>query len=220
MKPIKIAITEDHQMVIDGLTSIIEMEDDLEVIFTANNGQQLLDQMEIQLPDVILMDVNMPVMDGMETTKKVSEKYPKIPVLMLTMHDDLRIVKETLKIGAKGFVIKNTSATELINGIKEVHIGNTFYSKSISKKMMDEMFGHAEKSNQKNDIAVMPSSLTKRETEILKLICQEYTSSEMSEQLFISTNTVETHRKNLLRKVGVKNTAGLVKYALKNKITS
>jgi len=214
---IKIGIAEDHQLVIDGLKSLLEEYNDIKVMLTALNGKDLLDGLKNEQPDVILMDINMPEIDGLEATKIIKSDYPAIKVLIVSMHDDLRLIKELLKIGADGFVLKNTGIDEIKKAIDTIVNGGTYFCKPISDKIMKALMQNKPvKINSKS--SVLPVSITKRELEILKLICMEYTSSQIAGELFISINTVETHRKNLLSKLNCKNSVGLVKWAIKEGI--
>jgi len=204
----KIIIADDHQMFIDGLKSLLNTNNQLEIVGEANNGKQLLELLANTPSDIVLMDVNMPEMDGVEATKQLAQHYPHIKVLMLTMFNTRDYIEKLLKAGAHGYILKNTGKEELFEAIEKVMAGESYFSKEVTERIMEGL--QRKKTIEKDPMMV---ELTDREKEVLKLIVQEMTSNEIAEKLFISFHTVETHRKNLISKLGVKNIAGLVKYA-------
>jgi len=211
-KILNIGIAEDHQVMIDGLTALLEEFDDIRVTIKANNGVKLLEQLETQQPDVILMDINMPEMDGIEASKHVKEKYPETAIVILSMFDDVKLIKECLKAGVDGYLLKETGIDELKEAIINVANGETHFSKPVADKiLLRKSKEKPRKSNYKQ--ADLPLSLTNREVEVLQLICDEYTSNEIAAELYISVNTVETHRRHLLEKTKSRNIAGLYRYA-------
>jgi len=155
-------------------------------------------------------------MDGLETIKLLKHDYPKINTIVLSTLDEIKLIRKMLKLGAMGYVLKNTSCNELVNAIKTVHKGNYYFTPAVQKAIIVK--DKPEKKERKKAYSQdgHHASLTKRELEILKLIAEEYTGAEIAEHLFISKNTVETHRKNMVQKLGVKNIVGLVKYAIKH----
>ncbi len=211
---IKVIVADDHQLVIDGIRSLLSTVENIEVIGEALDGRELLNLLEKLHPDIILMDINMPKMDGMKATEQIREKYQEIKVLVLSTYDDVRLVREILKLGASGYILKSSSKDEMITAIRTLHQGGNYFSRELSDKMMRSMMQDGSLDSSREPL--LPVSLTRRETEVLRLIAMEYTGNEISEQLHISINTVETHRKNLLRKLKAKNTAGLVRYAMKH----
>lgn len=204
----KIIIADDHQMFIDGLKSLLSTNNQIELVGEANNGKQLLELLANTSTDIVLMDVNMPEMDGVEATKQLAQNYPHIKVLMLTMFNTRDYIEKLLKAGAHGYILKNTGKEELFEAIEKVMAGESYFSKEVTERIMEGL--QRKKTIEKDPMMV---ELTDREKEVLKLIVQEMTSNEIAEKLFISFHTVETHRKNLISKLGVKNIAGLVKYA-------
>lgn len=208
---IKIIIADDHQLFIDGIKSIIKSIKNLEISAEVNNGKQLLEHLSKQGCDVILMDINMPDMDGIEATKEVKKRYPNIKIIMLTMYSSRDYIEKLLRVGADGYILKNTGKEELQKAIETVHQGESYFSAEVTERIMEGL--QKKKSAEKNSFMV---ELTEREIDVLKLIVQELTTSEIAEKLFISTHTVETHRKNLISKLNVRNIAGLVKYAMQN----
>jgi two-component system nitrate/nitrite response regulator NarL len=202
---INIMIADDHKMIIDGLTSMLATEAGVKVTAEASSGRELLEKMQYSPVDIILMDINMPELDGIEATRKVKAKYPAVRILVISMYNNPEFIRSLLEAGASGYILKNTGKDELMEAIRQVHAGHNYYGKEVTKVMMESLRGSSPNSN---------FSLTNREKEVLKLIVEECTTSEIAERLFISTHTVETHRKNLLSKLNLKNTAGLVKYAI------
>lgn len=217
MENIKIFVVDDHPIFINGIVSLLKGADGFTIVGTAVNGLELLEKIPSTQPDIILMDINMPVMDGVEATKKVKVQYPEIKVIMLTMHNELRLIKELLEIGARGYVLKNISRDDLINAIEIVSNGRPYLDPNVQEKMIE---GISNVDDEKLDLedAKLIENITTREMEILQLIALGLTSLDISNRLFISKNTVETHRKNLLGKLNVKNTAALLKYAYKHKL--
>jgi DNA-binding NarL/FixJ family response regulator len=207
---IRTIIVDDHQIFIDGLKELFKSIEGIEIVGEANNGIDLIDLLSKKETDVILMDVNMPKMDGMTATEFVVKEYSKSKVLMLTMHDTGAYIEKLLKAGAQGYILKNTGKAELKNAIEIVHGGGKYYSPEVTKTIMD---GLQQKEKTQKEIGNV--ELTDREKDVLKWIAQELTTHEIAEKLFISHHTVESHRKNLISKLGVRSLAGLVKYAVK-----
>ncbi|MCL4106242.1 UNVERIFIED_CONTAM: hypothetical protein GTU68_061084 [Idotea baltica] len=207
---IQILIADDHQIFLDGLISLLETETDIEVTLTARNGQEVLTLLKTQTPDLILMDINMPVMDGLEATRKVVAEHPEVKVIMLTMHDRADYITQMIQAGASGYLLKNSSRKDLLEGIRTIASGGTYFSQEVTQAVMDSYRSQAKQATRRTEVALTP-----RETEVLKLIAQECTTGEVAERLFISPHTVESHRKNLLAKLGKKNTAGLAAEAVR-----
>ncbi|NER80762.1 MAG: response regulator transcription factor [Leptolyngbya sp. SIO1D8] len=206
---IQIVIADDHQMLIDGLKAMLEGEPDIAVVAVAYNGLEVLEILENTQVDVVLLDINMPVMDGVDTCKKMKKLHPLVNVLALTMYDEGGLISSMVKNGAKGYILKNTGKAELLAAIKAVHKGETFFPGKIKDILLTNMMG--KKSQQS---AFFIPKLTSREKEIITLIVHEFTTQEIADKLFISVKTVETHRKHLLQKLNVRNTAGLVRIAV------
>ena len=206
---IRLIITDDHPIIRDGIETTLRDVEDIELVGCAGNGNELMDMLEHTQVDVILMDINMPGINGIEATKLVKRKYPNIKVLSFSQYDEKRFIKQMLKSGATGYLLKNSSAAEIIKAIKIVHDGGIYMSQELPNVFTDKP--------KSNSNGLFPD-LTKREIDVLKEICKEKNTAEIAESLFLSTNTVETHRANLLLKVGAKNTAGLVKWAVENEI--
>jgi len=206
---IRLIIADDHPLMRDGIETILAEDQEIEVVGCVGDGTELLEMLDTIDADVILMDINMPGMNGIDATQQVRKKHPDLKVLVFSQYDEKRFVKQLMKNGANGYLLKNSAAQELMNAIKIVHSGGLFLSKELPnifvekpKKSSDQLF----------------PKLTKREVEVLKQICLEKSTAEIAEMLFLSPNTVETHRANLLLKIGAKNTAGLVRWAIENEI--
>ncbi len=208
---IKIFITDDHQIMLDGLKSILVCEPTFEIVGEALNGVETLKKLETITPDVLLMDLIMPRMDGLETTKHIRKRYPHIKIIILTTNDEGSIITSIFKQGASGFLLKNTSSDVLINSIHQVYKGKKILSSDLTQKILHQLNTPPSPSKTK-------LKLTKREKDVLKLIAKEKTTAEIASQLFISTHTVISHRRNLLVKFDVKTSVGLVKKALESGI--
>lgn len=207
----KIYIADDHQIFIDGISSLLEGETNIELVGYANNGQELLDALQNNRVDMVLLDVNMPVMDGKEALENIINLYPNVKVLMLTMHDSALQIEKLMKAGAHGYLLKNTGKDELLQAISALMNDQNFYSQEVSQKVMEGMMRKQSHSN-----TVAEVTLTPREKEVLIEIANELTTTEIADKLCISHHTVESHRKNLISKLQVRGATGLVKYALLN----
>ena len=205
---IRLLLADDHQLFLDGLQSLLSHEPGIAITGQSLNGRQVLEQVAGTSTDLVLMDVNMPEMDGIEATRQLKARFPEVRVLILTMHDSPEFITSLLGSGADGYILKNTGREELLHAINQVVSGKQYFGKAVMATMMNSLRQPA----RAPEAAV---ELTKRETDVLKLIAQECSTHEIAERLFISTHTVETHRKNLHSKLNVKNAAGLVRYALK-----
>ncbi|XHR92685.1 response regulator [Mucilaginibacter sp. UC70_90] len=214
MKPIKIAIADDYTIYRDGLKIGLTQDENLEVMLEAGDGEDLIKGIETNMPDVIIMDLKMPVMDGMEATKHIKKKYPDMKILVVTMYDDEKFVIHLMEIGANGYLLKNAEAEEIRKAIYSVYETGYYFNNIVSNALLKKL---VIKGN------IKPSfkegvELTEREQDVLKLICAEKTANEMGKQLFLSPRSVEGIRQRLIDKVGVRNTAGLVMFAVKNGI--
>ncbi len=201
---IRVLLADDQQMFIDGIQSILSTVNNIEIIGVANNGLELLEKLEENQPDVILLDINMPEMDGIETCKRVKKQYPKSKILILSTYSHKSFVANLISLGADGYLLKNTGKDELVLALETVNDGENYYSSDI-KDVLNE--------NKKGDGDEI-SFLSKRELEVLRLIGQGNTNTQIAEKLFLSPYTVETHRKNMMHKLQLKNSAELVKYAV------
>ena len=202
---IKIAITDDHTIVIEGIKTMLKSNKDVEVIQSFENLNDTFENLEDTI-QVLLLDINLPDGNGINACKELLIKFPNLKIIALTNFEDSIFIKQILKNGAMGYLLKNTSKSELIEAIKEVINGNRYLPKKINDILLNDSIGH------ENSSFFIPK-LTAREKEILALIIKEYTTDEIANELFVSAKTVESHRSNLIQKLGVKNSAGLVRVA-------
>jgi len=210
MKRITILIAEDHAIVREGFRRMLELEGDLEVVGEAQDGRQAVEMARQLLPNVVLMDVAMPMLNGLEATRQVIKAIPATKVLMLSAHGDLAYVTNAMECGAVGFLLKQTSASEVYRAIREVHQGKTFFSPSISKRL--DHFDPP--SSVRAGMIKKATELTSREMEVLQLVAEGKANKETAAELGIHTKTVEKHREHLMQKLDVHNTAGLTRYAI------
>ena len=216
---IRILLVDDHKIIRDGLKALLGGEETLRIVGECEDGDEVLQFLSKNEVDVILMDINMPVVNGIEATRLVTDHYPGMKIIALTMHDEDGYISKVLKAGASGYVLKNAGKTELVNAIKEVALkAENYYSKEVADIMMKKYLKKSTAVAKPLNQMVNPEDLTKRELEILKLIAEELTNNEIADKLYISPRTVDTHRRNLLQKLAVKNTAGLVKFAIQHGI--
>lgn len=213
MSKIKIVIADDHHILLDGLTAMLEKQDDIEVMATYDNGQALLDDLLKIQPDLALVDINMPGMQGPELTQKIKDLNPSIYVITLSMYDDAAHIMEMIEAGVSGYLLKNVNDVELVGAITQVMAGKMYFSSEVSEKLTSLVMHQQRKLDQP-----ATPKLTERELEILKLIANEHSNAEIADILFISERTVETHRKNMLRKTNNKTIVGLIKYAMEQQL--
>ena len=214
---ITVHIADDHQILIDGVIAVLGLEKDIEVVGFSLNGNQVLEWFHEHSADVLILDINMPELDGLEVLRQF-QNFDDVPqVVILSSYDDIKLIKEVLSMGAKGFVPKKSAGEHIVKAIRNVFKGEQYFSDEVKEKMMKTLMGKPtqEKGSQEG---MLINSLTRREYQILKLIAQQYTTKEIAQALHVSDSTVETHRKNLIRKVNVKNSVGLAIFAMKNEI--
>ncbi len=199
MKPIKVLLADDHNIILDGLHVVLSNDEEIEVVGTAGNGEEVLDLLTKNKVDLVVLDINMPKMDGISCARVLKKEFPWIKVLILTMYPQKSFIDEIVKIGIDGCLLKNNTGKELITAIKRVMGGNSYFDhlKSFTSETEE----------------VFQFKLTKREVEIIKCLANGLSSNEMAEKLFISEHTVRTHRKNILKKTGLANTSQVVRYA-------
>lgn len=213
MSTTKIVIADDHHILLDGLNAMLDKQNDIEVLALYNNGQSLLDELSEKKPDVALVDINMPGMKGPELTRKIKELNPSIYVITLSMYDDAAHIMEMIEAGVSGYLLKNVNDTELVDAIMQVTAGKMYFSSEVSEKLTTLVVNQQRKLEEP-----AKPKLTERELEVLKLVADEHSNAEIAKILFISERTVETHRKNMLRKTNNKTIVGLLKYALEEKL--
>src|SRR5688500_7600833 len=214
MKKIKIAIADDYKIFRDGLKVGLLNDDNLEVVLEADNGEDLLSGFDKNLPDVVIMDLKMPIMDGMEATKIIKKKYTTVKVLVVTMYEDDKFIIHLMENGANGYLLKNADAEEIKKSIYAVHENGYYFNDLVNKALLKKLVLKGNfKPSFNQDV-----EFTERELEVLKLICEEKTAAEIGKEIFLSPRSVEGIRQRLIEKVGVRNTAGLVMFAIKNGI--
>lgn len=214
MKPIKIIIADDHQLFIEGIKSLLKQENNYVFIGEASNASEAKELIIKNPVDVLISDISMPGESGIELTKWVKTNYPDIKVLVLTMYKDRSVISEILKSHAEGYILKNTSKEELITAIDKIIDNGTYYSMEVLNQLL---FNPKEKNEEHLGFN---QTLTPREIEIVKLISEEYTTADIAKKLFLSTRTVDTHRKNILEKTGSKTIVGLMKYVFDNNLSA
>ncbi len=217
-KKISIHIADDHQVLLDGLKAVLQLDDELEVVGSSLNGEEVLQWFKNNTADVLILDISMDKMDGIQLLKEFKKGITPSNPIILSSYDDIKLIKEVLKLGALGFLSKKCAADHIIEAVKTVANGNQYFSPSINEKIVKSFSGISAVNIDNNNDGALINILTEREIEILKLIALEYTSKEISKSLFISTNTVESHRKNMMKKLKIKSSIGLAKFALKNNL--
>jgi|SRR5688572_17977514 len=220
MKPIekiKILIADDHKLIRDGIEAMLTELEDIQVICSVSSGEEAINEVRQNKPDVILMDIMMGGMTGIEATRWIKDSDPAVRVILVTMEISKEYVSAGIKSGVDGYLPKDIDKQTLLEAIRTVHKGGRFFTDAIMKLVFEDFYSHEKlKSSDKK----LPNELTKREYEILGLVASGRTNKELAEMLFISVKTVETHKTNILEKLGLRNTADLVKYAIKNNIIS
>jgi len=203
---IQIAITDDHELVMQGIESMLQ-KTDVTVIGKYTDAAATLDALSSAQPDVLLLDINLPDINGIDLCKQLVKLYAELKIIALSSHDDTSFVKRILRNGAHGYLLKNTGREELLEAFDTVLSGEQYLQKNIQQKLLNQSLGTKKRNTLK-------PKLTRREKEVLAAICEEHTTQEIAEQLFVSPKTVETHRMNLISKLGARNSVGLVKIAM------
>ena len=214
MPKIRVLVVDDHTIVRDGICSLLGLTPDIEVIGEAANGREALEVLRKLMPDVVLMDIAMPIMSGLEATRRITKEFPKIKVLALTQYDDREYVFPVIEAGAHGFISKTAASSELASGIRSVCRGDSFLSPSVARVLVED-YQQGDSIRKSHDPY---EQLTDREREILKLLAEGYTTREVADTLIISPKTVEGHRTSLMAKLDIHNRIDLVKYALRKGI--
>lgn len=216
MSKIKVILVDDHQIVRDGIKSLIANEPEIEVIGEASNHTEFFELLESKSPDIVMLDISMPEVSGIEIARKLCSEKPEINVMMLSMYMSEEFIVNAIEAGAKGYLPKTTTQKELVSALKTIHGGGEFYSESVSNLLLKSYIKKTQgKFNEEEKKTVQ---LTKRENEILKLFAEGLSNKEIADKLFISIRTVESHKNNIMQKLELKSTVELVKYAIKNKI--
>jgi len=215
MKKIRVLVADDHTIVRDGICALLALVRDIEVVGEASNGSEALKMVRELEPDVVLMDIAMPNMGGLEATRRICKEFPGTKVIALTQYDDKEFVLPVIEAGASGFISKVAASSELASGIRSVCQGDSYLSPTVAKVLVDD-YQH----RGKEDSLDSYSKLTEREREVLQLVAEGYTTKEIAQALVISPKTIEGHKTRLMAKLGIHNRVDLIKYALRRGIIS
>ncbi len=210
---ISVLMADDHTLFRRGMSILIRTFGFIGDVKDVANGQEALNALSERHFDVLLLDLEMPVLDGWETAKQVVTKFPDTHIIMISMHNSLQLISDLIEIGVHSYLLKSSEPDEVEKAMRSVMNNDFYYNQLVSKALHQKIINNVESEDDKNP-------LTKRETEILGLICQELTMKEIGERLFISEQTIHTHRKNLMKKTDAKNAVGLVKFAIKQQIVT
>jgi DNA-binding NarL/FixJ family response regulator len=214
MQKIRVLVVDDHTIVRDGISALLTLAGDIEVVGEATNGNEALNKVRELNPDVVLMDIAMPIMGGLEATRRINKEFPKTKVLVLTQYDDKEYFFPVIESGASGFISKAAASSELTAGIRSVYRGDSYLSPSVTKLLVENyQYTASERASQDPY-----NQLTEREREIFKLLAEGHSTQEIAEMLVVTAKTVEGHKTNLMAKLGVHNRVELVKYALRKGI--
>ena len=211
MEITKLAITDDHKMVLQGIKAMLKDTLQIKVVATYENAAETLKNIAKDKPDVLLLDINLPDINGIDLCKQLLKKHTDLKIIALTNFDDISFAKRILKNGAHGYLLKNTDKLEILEALKTVLSGELYIQKNIQRKILNQQV------KKTNDNNLMPN-LTRREYDVLRAISEELTTKQISEKLFISPKTVETHRMNLISKLGAKNSVGIIKIAMEKEL--
>ncbi|NHB69466.1 response regulator transcription factor [Perlabentimonas gracilis] len=213
---ISLALVDDHHLVRDGIKSLIEGVEHIDVVIEASNSDELLAKLEEVEPQIAIVDISLPGLSGIEITKTLGSRYPNIKVIILSMHTTQEFIFNAIKAGAKGYLPKNITQTELVDAIDGVNAGNEYFSKEISEIILKNYLKQIKNPDRVDEY--QEQKLTSRESEILKLVAEGYSNQLIADKLYISVRTVESHKNHIMQKLELSSTVELVKYALKNKI--
>ncbi len=216
MEKIRLGIADDHKIFRNGLKATLEDNPDFEIVVEAANGKQLLALLAGKVPDVILMDIKMPELDGIQTTAQVKQRYPGIKVLALSMFNEDKYIMDMMKAGASGYLLKNAEPEEIIEAISTVYHKEYYFNEHLSVTLIKQLAGHSSAGN----AAMSLADFNEREIEVLRLVCQEYSNQEIADKIFLSVRTVEGYRARLFEKTKSRNLVGLVIFAVKTGIIS
>lgn len=211
MSKIRVLVADDHAIVREGVQMLLEAHPDIEVIGEAVDGQEALDKAAQLRPDVVIMDIGMPGMDGLQATRRIKELSPDVHVLALTMHESNDYFFHVLSAGASGYVLKGATSADLISAVRAVHRGDVFLHPSVTKRLVTDYLRRVSDGEERASY----DGLTNREREVLTLVAEGYTNQQIAERLVLSTSTVQTHRANIMRKLNLQNRTELIKYAIR-----
>jgi two-component system nitrate/nitrite response regulator NarL len=209
-RKIKLLLVDDHPIVLDGIKSHLSAQEEFLVVGDAANGDEAIRQARLLHPDIVLMDISMPYMNGLEAVTILRRKVPKAKILVLTMHDNREYISQIVRSGARGYVLKDTSPAELVRAIKMVHNGEVFFSPAVSRVVLEELIAGGQKKSGPTGVG----NLSEREREVLELIAEGYSNKEIANRLGVGVRTIETHRERIMRKLNIHSVAGLTKFAI------
>ena len=212
---IKLLLVDDHPIVLDGIKAHLVAQEEFEVVGDAANGQEALRQAKLLQPDIILMDITMPHMNGLEAMSRLRRQVPNAKILILTMHDNREYIAQIIRGGARGYLLKECSPAELVRAIKTIHSGGVFFSPSVSRVLVEQMTAGGTRISERPS----PPNLTDREREVLVLIAEGHINKQIADQLGIGVRTIETHRERIMRKLDIHTIAGLTKFAVARGMT-
>lgn len=215
---IKILIADDHPLIADGIKNTFENNDDFKILGIVTNGKEVLEYLSKNDVDVVLLDINMPVMDGIECARNIIQNYRQVKIAILSMHQESSIIKKMIEIGTHGYMLKTIPSDELLVAVKSIYEGKTYFNSDVTRALVS----NANTFSSTNILEKSPllDELTPREKEIIKLISQGLTNTQIGEKLFISPRTVDTHRTNIMKKLNIHNVASLIRFAFKNGLSS
>jgi DNA-binding NarL/FixJ family response regulator len=213
---IRLVIADDHEIFRDGLSLMLSKQQDIQLVGQAEDGRELISLVNAVQPDVIMTDIKMPIMDGIEATRCLLSHHPDLKIIALSMFDEENLIVDMLEAGARGYLLKNADKQEILDAIHSVYEDKNYYCHHTTSKLASLISRSKFNPYRKKE----PITFTERETEIIKLICQQLTAQEIADKVFLSKRTVEGHRTKILEKMNVKNTAGVVIYALKHRIVT
>jgi DNA-binding NarL/FixJ family response regulator len=211
MDKINIILVDDHQMFRDGVKSVLSDEENIKIIGEVGSGKELYELLESITPDLIITDISMPDISGIEVAQYITENYPNIKILILSMHSNKEFITKALSVGANGYLPKDTSMSELLEAINTIYKGDNYFNKSISDTILNSLMNKPKEENK---------SLTKREKEIINLVVDGLSNKEIADKLCISIRTVDSHKNNIMQKLNLKSSVELVKYAIKNNLAN
>jgi two-component system response regulator NreC len=212
MKTIKILIVDDHALIRTGIATLLQAYNDFQIVGEAQDGEEAVNMTRTLQPDVAIIDLSMPKMNGIQATKIIREKFPQTRVLILTMHENDEYIYQIFNSGAGGYVLKNSSREELCHAVRAVAQGEKFFSSRVSEIMLESFMRRG--ASRQHDVTSEDTTLTKREREILTLVAEGMTNQDIADKLFISPRTVDTHRSNIMQKLDLHDAASLVRYAI------
>jgi DNA-binding NarL/FixJ family response regulator len=211
----KVLLVDDHEIMREGMSALLRRYSEFEVVGQASDGRQAVEMTEQLRPDIVIMDVGMPNLNGIDATRQLLSSNPKLKIMALSTHSDGSVVAKMIRAGASGYMLKESAFEELVEGLNTVLDGKTFLCKKISKVVFSEYVGLVT-----NPKAFKGDSLTNREREVLQLVAEGNTTKEIAEILNLSTKTIDSHREHIMEKLGIRNIAGLTKYAIREGLTS